>query len=339
MELDGLKQEATALTVKVTQKDLVNMAIAILEEARNDQDLKTVVDNYGDYMNEMDASYADLYGYTHVTVDYYAVFTEGVEDAIEELKDTLEDCEDGNYIKLTTYVDSADQVIGRTIKVASDGEVQETVSYLTVTEGNTFSFKASVAEMEITGDGTIKSDILDAEYSICFDDTEYLVLEFISFDQAKLAQGYLSGTVRIEPTAKLMDEMFGDSGMAMLADLVLEVTLETSDTTATIDLDVLANDTLLVGLTLDTKTSNGGDIKKPSSRDTVDAMDEDEVMEWVQNMDFDTLLQNLEDAGVPSEYVDAIETMIDSMLDSMNGVEGDAVIDEPQDDILYGTIA
>ncbi|MBP3305768.1 MAG: zinc ribbon domain-containing protein [Oscillospiraceae bacterium] len=311
LELDGLKQEATALTVKVTEKDLLNIVIKILEEAKNDQALKGIVEGFGAYIDSMNPN--------NKGTDYYAEFSDAVEDAIKNLKDKLASASTDNYIRITTYADNADSVIGRTIKVISGGETVQTLYYRTVTDGDAFRFKASVSELEITGSGTVKGNVLDGEYSVKVSDTEYLLLKISDFDQAKLERGYLSGTIRLEPSSKLIKEVVGNSNMSIFADLALELKLDTSDTAANIDIDIFANDSLLVGLTMNTKITEGGSIKKPSSKDTVNAMDEEEVKEWVQNMDFDALLRNLKAAGVPSEYVDALETMVNSMLDSMNG--------------------
>lgn len=331
LELDGLKQNATALTVKITEKDLLNIAIKILEEAKNDQALKGIVEEFGAYIDSTNPN--------NVGIDYYAEFTNAVELAIKNLNDELASASAENYIRITTYVDSADKVIGRTLKVVSGGETVQTLYYRTVTEGDNFRFKASVSELVITGSGTVKENVLDGEYTVTVSDTEYLVLKISDFDQAKLERGYLSGTIRLEPSSQLIKELVGNSNLTIFADLALELKLDTSDTAANVDIDVFANDSLLVGLTMNTKITDGSSIKKPSSKDTVNAMDEEEVMEWIQDMDFDELLQNLKAAGVPSEYVDALETMVADMLDGMNGMEGEAAEDLPAEEPMEAPAA
>lgn len=324
LELDGLTQNATALTVKITETELLNIALRILEEAKNDQALKDIVVGLGAYIDSMNP---DSEG-----TDYSAEFTDAVENAIRELNDALAGASADNYIRITTYVDSADKVIGRTFKVASEGEAAQTLYYRTVTQGDDFRFKASVSEFVMTGSGTVKGNVLDGEYSVTVSDTEYLALKISDFDQSKLEQGYLSGTIRLEPSARLIEELAGSSDMSVFADLALELKLDTSDTAASVDIDVFANDSLLVGLTLSSKATESGSIKTPSSRDTVNATDEEEVAQWIQDMDFDTLLRDLKAAGVPSEYVDALETMVSDMLNGMNGMEGEPMWDLPAEE-------
>lgn len=319
VELDGTKQTVTVLTVKVTQEDLLNMGIAILEEAKNDQELKTIIDKYSAYANKL-ISQQGQYGY----VDYYSAFSQGVTNAIAGLKSGLTDCEEGNYIQIISYVDSTDKIVGRAFGVASNGVLQELGHYLTVTQGKEFTFEAIFGGYEILGSGSVEDGMLNGSYNVRANGTHYLHVELRNIDQNMQAKGHFSGTIRLEPTNALMSQM-GNSYM----DIALELTIETAANGGGIDLDVLMNDVLLFGLTAETTMGNGGNIQKPSSNHTVDATSEEELIEWLNGVDYDKLLQNMRNAKVPTEIVDGLDALIDSMLDSINGVGGGGTVEYP----------
>lgn len=306
VELDGLKQECYVLTVKLSQEDILVIANACLEEAVDDKELESVIEAYGDWYNETYSAMYEQYGYTWEDVDFYDNFQDAVEELLDQMEDLIDEADSATLIKYTTYVDKKDNIIGRELKV-SDAGVK--LSYLTVTQKGKFAFEADLSSVTVEGSGTIKSDKLSGEYVLEVEGEEYLTLEVTDYDQKAMEDGYLNGTFKFIPNEDLMDQILGDySSYAMLADLALEVSIENSANSGTIVLDILSGDESLLAVELKASAGDGVDIDVPS--DTVDIYDEDELAEWAESVDFDTLLENLENAGVPSEYVDMLESIL-----------------------------
>ena len=328
VELDGNKQTVTVLTVKITQEDLLNMGIAILEEAQKDQDLKTIIDKYSAYMNKV-LSQQGQYGY----VDLYTSFSSGIVNALADMKSGLAYCEDGNYFQIISYVDSANKVVGRAFGVASDNQMQDLGHYLTVTQGKEFTFEAIFGGFAILGSGSVDEGMLNGSYNVRVNGTDYLHVELRDIDQKMQAKGHFSGTIRLEPTNAMMSQM-GYSYM----DIAVELTIQTAANGGVIELDVLMNDALLFGVTAESTMGNGGSIQKPSSNHTVDGTSEKELIEWLNGVDYDKLLQNMRNAKVPAEIVDSLDALFDNMLDSINGVGGGGGMNYPAVDQM-GTVA
>ena len=63
---------------------------------------------------------------------------------------------------------------------------------------------------------------------------------------------------------------------------------------------------------MELKPSSAGSIKEPSN--SISATNQEALMNWVAEMDFDTILKNLRNAGVPGDLVDMLEQGLDSTL-------------------------
>lgn len=316
LELDGLKQDCTAMTISIGAEDVYNVLTAVLTEAKTDADLKTVIDNLSAYYSKQMGA-AETY-------DMYPDFVAAIEELLTSLegqKDGLADAAGG--IVLQIYVDGADSLIGMKLTVEDDYDSME-VYYYTVTEGNTFNFEASAAQVQIVGSGTIKGDMVDAEYTMTLNGTDLLVLEVMDYDTASASKGYINGTFRLEPTADLISLMMGSSSAASFADVALELTIATSEKSVNLRLDVLTNDVLIVGIGIGTSTGKADDIQIPSQY--IDPTDQEELMKWVEGFNFDEILDNMRDAGVPEELVALAEQALQGMMGS---AEEDTVAPAP----------
>lgn len=320
VELDGLKQECYVLTVKLSQEDLLKIAKVCLEEAVDDKTLKSVIEAYSDWYNETQAAMYEDWGYAWEEVDYYDYFQDSVEDLLDQMDDLLDDADSSTAIKFTTYVDKKDNIIGREIKL-SDAGVK--LSYLTVTQNGKFAFEADLGSVTVEGSGTNKSNKLTGEYVLEYQGEEYITVEVKDFDQKALDDGYINGTFKFIPNEDLLSDMLGDmlgdyGSYAMLADLALEVSVESSEKSTAAVVDILSGDDSLLAIELKVGSGSTGDIRVPS--DTVNISDEEELMEWIGGLDFDALLKNLEEAGVPDEWVD----MLESLMSNMGGSSAEA---------------
>ncbi|MBO5891633.1 MAG: hypothetical protein J6Q30_02835 [Oscillospiraceae bacterium] len=297
LELDGLKQDCTVLVAKIYEEDALNMAEAVLETAKTDKELKKIIEEFGVALNDlMKESYAQAGG-TWTNVDVYEAFTMAVEDALDSLEMEKEDLDTEEYIELTTYVDKEHNIIGR--KLAFDGDEMH---YYTVTEGNAFTFEAMLAEVKATGSGTKKSGKVDGTYKLNVAGSDLFTLEVKDWS----ANGEeIKGTLVLEPSAELIRQTIGNSGVMPFADVALELKIDSSESKKAFEINLLSNEALVVGIAMSTKTSSGGTIQKPSQ--TIDFNNQYQLQSWVESMDFDKLIRNLRNAGVPGELLDMLE--------------------------------
>lgn len=300
LELDGLKQECTVLVAKIYEEDALNIAEAVLKTAKTDNELKAIIEKFGVAFNElMKESYTQAGG-TWTNVDLYAEFITAVEEALTSLEMEREDLDTEEYIELTAYVDKEHNIIGR--KLALDGDE---LHYYTVTEGNAFTFEASLDEVKVTGGGTKKSGKVDGSFKLSMEGTSLLTL---AVEGWSASEKETKGTLVLEPSAELIQQIGGNSGALPFADIALELKIDSSESKNDFEMNLLSNETLVVGIAMSAKTSSGSDIQKPT--ETIDFTNQYQLQSWVQSMDFNKLFQNMRNAGVPGELVDMLEASL-----------------------------
>ena len=300
LELDGLKQECTVLVAKIYEEDALNIAEAVLKTAKTDNELKAIIEKFGVAFNElMKESYTQAGG-TWTNVDLYAEFITAVEEALTSLEMEREDLDTEEYIELTAYVDKEHNIIGR--KLALDGDE---LHYYTVTEGNAFTFEASLDEVKVTGGGTKKSGKVDGSFKLSMEGTSLLTL---AVEGWSASEKETKGTLVLEPSAELIQQIGGNSGALPFADIALELKVDSSESKNDFEMNLLSNETLVVGIAMSAKTSSGSDIQKPT--ETIDFTNQYQLQSWVQSMDFNKLFQNMRNAGVPGELVDMLEASL-----------------------------
>lgn len=313
--IDGVSQKLTVLTITVDEEDLYDIVIAVLEEARKDKDIEAIVNDISDYYNDKpNVSYEDI--------DLYDEFVSAIDELLEELEYVDVDSDSDNYIEIVDYIGKSDKVVGREFTLCSDGQKMELLNYLTVQDGKDFAFEMEIpsVEFELEGSGSEKSNKLNAEFEISYAGMDIAEIDVIDFDSKKLDDGYLNGTLQISPSADLIDMVLGSrdlsaSMMSIVEEIALELKFEGSETQSKIGINLISDNELLVGLALGLMEKQAEKVSPPEDAVDISAMDEEAqaaLMEWLENVDFDTLIGSLKDAGVPDEYTDVLEELLNS---------------------------
>lgn len=328
LELDGLKQDATELTVKIYEQDALDAVKAVLTAAKTDADIKKIVEDFGTFYNDMMTEMNAEYDMTWEEVDAYAEFTKAVDAA---LKDLPAEAETETYIGLILYVDGDHDVIGCSLDMGAiytqsndvtagnavvttsadtaAPDKQETfimfTSY-TVTEGDKFAsiFEAADGEFVITGKGTTSNGVITGTYAITAEDITGLIIELKNFDTTD--KDALSGTVIV----KIGEDLMQEADMPF-KDVALELKLDITNEKADVEAKLIGDDAMIVGIVLKVASRAPAAIQKPTN--TVELTGQQAVVDLLMGMDFTTVLDNLREAGVPEMLVTALEGMIPVM--------------------------
>ena len=296
LEAEGLEEKVIVLSMDVSQKDIIKIATKVVEELQEDEEVEKIIMGIVDAMNEVDPSLgADA-------DDVYEEFQDALDEALDELDYMKDEAENDTLFTYKSYVNKKHEVIGRALRI--EGEELE---YYTVTEGKKFGFYAGFEEMfEITGKGTRNGDKRTGTFTLVMEDVEYLTVELEDFGMNK--KDVLTGTVRIEPSSELLEEMDMNSvAAAMLGQVALELTF--AENRISVAVDTAGNEMvkLIIGATVDKADA----ISAP--KDSLDVNDQASVEEWFAGMDASGFVDKLEDAGVPSEYTEAIESLVEKL--------------------------
>lgn len=308
LELDGLKQDVVVLEYTVTEKDLAEIVKTILEKAKQDTDLKALVEEFqGKYNDLMEESY----GTQWQDVDLYNQMLDAIDDALEGLAEDTE-YKDNNYITAKIYLDKSFNVIGRYFSITDEGELLIEMYTKQVTQGNAFAMEVAlqtgdvIATIEnvnyskfiVSGEGTIKDGAQTGKLTYAFSSSEK-TLPLLDVELKDVAQSGERGELKLDPSAQLLTLLVGEDAAALDFGLQMKWSVEGKKTSYTVD--VLMNDLLLAGLDISIDEGTAGDIAKPGSA----AVTQD-MQQWLAGLDLQKLLQNLQTAGVPEALLNAL---------------------------------
>ena len=301
LEVAGVKQECTKLTLKIYEADALAIAKAVLNAAKDDDDLKKIIEDGAKAIQEMT-------GEDIGANNAYDDFKEAVTDMLADLNGTTA-TDTEHPITLATYVDKNHNVIGGMLKMSTQDSNRGTFYVYSITEGDKTAFEAAIPsdvddtdDFKISGSSTKKDGKTNGTYKLTFSGKEYISLELEDLTDE-------SGTITIKPT----ETMIYDMGLNALPFKDLSVQIKLAGENA--ELNVLSEGKLLIGLALKASESAGPDLSEPSN--AVDAMDSAAMQSWAESLNIQSVLDKLEAAGIPG-------ALIEGFISGLNGSAGQA---------------
>ena len=296
IEVGDATQKVVALTATITAEDMLEIMEAVLEEARDDKDLKKIVNKLNDALAEMYGSDPELYDN----------FVDSIDMMLEDMDYLAEDSDKDDYLELVTYVDMKNEVRGYELTVYEDDEaLMDTISWLTAVKGKTTYTEVDVDTVQIVGEKTENKKNSTGFYELSAMGMDILTVEFETEEE-------LRTTLRLIPGDDIMDQILDESGLpsALISgNMALELSFgEDEDGKSFLEAGVLASNKKLISLGLAAKGISGGKITVPSNAISVE--DSDAVMEWLSNIDLDKVIENLKKAGVPQDLLDAAQSYL-----------------------------
>ena len=293
LEVGGVKQECTVLTLKVYEADALAAVKAVLNEAKDDAELKKIIEDAAKGME-------DLAGEDIGADEAYADFKEGVEDLLAELNEVTE-TDTENPIQLDTYVDKNHNIIGMKLNMDSQGERYDVVYFYNLTEGDKTAFEFAVPsdvddtdDFKVSGTGTKKDGKTSGTYTVSMQGMDMVTVKIADLTDE-------TGTITLTPSADLFPAGVTD----MLGDLSLQIKLSADG----IALNILGDNEVLLGLDIKAVESDGPDMNVPSN--AVDGTNSSAMEKWAEKLAMDKLMDNLEKAGA-AEFFEALFTAVEA---------------------------
>lgn len=292
LEAGDISQNCTVLTATIDSESMQKIADTVLTKAKTDKNIESVIKDWVNTQNAMGTDVQDA-----DTV--YQEFVESVDEELASVGDITVD----ETIIMTVWVNNSGKVIGRSVS-AGDSELK----YAVPTKGRKVGFEASMTEdgenFAIEGSGKVSGNKLSGEYVIASNGTEYVNLEVKDYDVKKMKDGYLNGTFTASMTPAASTALTETS---LVANYDLQFDCTASKDSSKVKISVLSLDQLVGAITITSNMGGTVDTTLPSADAVVSAEDEEAMVNWVTSVDWDGLVANLREAGLPSELVDQIE--------------------------------
>ncbi len=315
ISVGDIEQKCTAIRVRIKEKDINKIAIAILEEAKDDKELIGLITDFAvvgaeAYDEEIDAK------------DIEEEIKDSIETALDELKEAedSEDDEDEEEMIMVVYVNGKGEVIGREIKI----EDETVFVYMMPQKGSKFALKTAIIDGEdeviFEGEGKKSSSSLSGEFALKMKEEGEKAIKFIEvevdkFDTKKMKEGYLNGTFIF----KLSDEFYKETDAAMVGamfgDYNIKCVFKSSKNNSYAEFALMDKDEMYAAIKMDAKVGSGKSASLPKG---ILVEDEEDIIEWVETIDFEKFIKNLEKSGLPIELVEEIEDYCEEIEDMLS---------------------
>ena len=288
-EVEGVEQKLMVLHVELTQREVVELACTVLQQAREDEELLRVMDKLSAAVNTVDSS---------EFVDLRTQLVQTIDEALAEMEMARAEAGDDVVLVLETAVDDSHRIVGRFLEFP---ETQESMYCLMTVKGTEFGFGMDCAGAVVKGSGSLSAKGVEGSFAVY---AEGMKLMTVELEGMSLKDEELNGTLILRPESSLLDEAGMDSSVTSLLGGNLGIRVELGG--KTVDLSVLAGSSELLGMALTGKESAIAAVSVPEA---ISATDEAAIMEWAAGLDLTTVIGNLEDAGAPQELVDILNTV------------------------------
>lgn len=299
VEVDGVEQKLLKMTVTLTEREIYDLAVAVLEQAKDDETIKDLVAAMQDYVDQI----PDMEGYH----DLAALYEASVDELLTQLEEAESEVTEDTALEMDTYLDGEDNIVGRTLRMEMDGEMAE-MYYILVKDGDEFAFKAEASAALLTGSGTVDDDVCDGEFLLNVFGNDFLTLEVKELQLAD--DGTSSGSLVLIPESALLAEMGLDSSLTALAggNLALELKLAGDEN---MEIGILAGGETMLSLAMALEEVRASAVTVPE--DAINFTGENDLLLWMMGIKVDQLVAGLEQADVPEEWVDMVRQLGDAL--------------------------
>lgn len=299
--IEGVSESCTLYEGRIYEANFYNTAEEVLNTAREDEQLKAVVEKFGEVGQ---------------IPDIYAQFQSAIDSGLASLaEDAAEDAGAEVYFFSRLWLDAEGNVAGRQFGMSDDTTTIELFSWYSVQQEDktalSVEFSDGEQEFLLSGSGAVAADgSLDGNYRLTFDGEPMLniaVADYVESDTDFVG----SYTLSLD-SAMSDQETYTALGAYQLA---LNIKSSTADKDMIMELSLLQNEVSLGSLTLTAVYGENAEVPELGELEPVyDLNVEEDGAAFAEGLDWSPLLQKLMDAGMPEELVQYVDAMIVSAL-------------------------
>ncbi|WP_033151903.1 zinc ribbon domain-containing protein [Pseudobutyrivibrio ruminis] len=315
IKASGVKATYTELAITIDAKTDAQLTYDLAEAFEEDDDLKEMLMPFleAEIQSDEESEYADA-------EEYWDDITSDVSSAKKDAKKTLEKIEKNpkknkDVGVLYVYLDSAFNIKGISYDDDAEGEV---FTLYMPEDGADSGLKLKIVNTEgealtIDGKGTSQDEFLNGTYTVALDDEEYFTVEVKNFDQKTYSKTRGVNAEFLVTLGEGMTESIYEDDMQFLALAQYDFVVQTEGTTGKIDMNVMADNDSLLQVNLSYSMEDVPDMAKAGTVYDLENMDGEEMIDLLKIVDLSSTVSNLEAAKVPSEYVEVLKTISETL--------------------------
>lgn len=322
LQVSNVAQKCAQIDVTLTKEDMFTIVDAMFDTMANDADLQKI---YEDYMQIMKEQYEDrIRSYNPDYVYEIPSYADAIAEARKGYEESKEraDMEDGYLICMSVYVDNKGNIIGREWNTSRNG-INEYIHCLSARENGQRAFDISILAdskcVAFLGSGTETNGKFNGHFTMEFEGIQQFDVEAKDFEIDALQVGRLNGTFVMKPTDKLKNLAANSEYAEMLNSAKITLTSYMSGSENRMSFDIDTKDEKFLGLSMEQFLSKAKEIVLPAAEDIIEVKEVDSVAfaQYVKDLDFTKLNENLRAIGMPEE-------MMEDLIDSEEELKEDA---------------
>ena len=334
LEAGGVNQKCTCLKVTIDGKTLVKAAKALCKELKDDKDLKKYITDFVDAVSEQ-AEALDMAEELGMELDADEIY-EQFQSMCDEILDTIDENEEEIpefELVMSVYVDSKGHVCGREFEL----EVEEQTMTLLVANtenGSNVGFEASLSIDDgdgengfvFEGSGKKNKGKLDGTYALTVmaqgEKKKMMNVSVKQFDLDALEKGYLNGSFGLSIADDLLEEMeerIPEEAYSMLEEMELVFDLTSNENAAKFKASLNQGKELYASLSISSEKVSDKELSVPSDAIMIEDIEdpEDSLKEYWMTIDWDSMIEKLEEIGLSDELIENLKYLIERVNDEM----------------------
>lgn len=334
LEVGGVTQKCTCLKVTIDGKTLVKAAKALCKELKDDKDLKKYITDFVDAVSEQ-AEALDMAEELGMELDADEIY-EQFQSMCDEILDTIDENEEEIpefELVMSVYVDSKGHVCGREFEL----EVEEQTMTLLVANtenGSNVGFEASLliddGDVEngfvFEGSGKKNKGKLDGTYALTVmaqgEKKKMMNVSVKQFDLDAREKGYLNGSFGLSIADDLLEEMeerIPEEVYSMLEEMELVFDLTSNENAAKFKVSLNQGKELYASLSISSEKVSDKKLSVPSDAIMIEDIEdpEDSLKEYWMTIDWDSMIEKLEEIGFSDELIENLNDLIERVNDEL----------------------
>jgi len=308
--VDGITNKYTVLEATIDEGTIAAMLEVVIDELKEDKDVEKMI-------YDVSAVICDL-PELQDEIDADEVYDEFLE-LLEELEEEIDEIEDEDFeFVLSLYVDNEGKIKGWALEV-EDEDVE--ISSLLVTKGSKFAYELEGnidgLKAVFEGKGKLGLSKISGDFRLEMLGMDILEISVKDLKTKDLMDGYFNGTVSVfleKDASKMIEDEMGDELPFDVEDFELEFIGKNSKDTWDNTVSLYEKDDLLVSVSFVNKIGKAKSIKYPKDKEVAMAEDEEDVKDWLLDLEIDDFVDDLEDI-FGEDFVEFLEDVLSGEIE------------------------
>lgn len=289
LNINDVSMDCTKISISIDEETMQTMLELLLETMEDDAELEEFIVELASFsQGEIDGD--DLY--------------DNCSELISDLLDEIEYISFDDELEMTVWVDKSGAICGRSVKIPMDFYYYSNIeaSYAVARDGKNVGIEVEAeyegTKVRVNGTAKVKNQKLNGELDVR---VAGLKLAKISFSEVKASANALQGVFLITPQKSMIELVEDEIGINLpidFSDLGLKLELDTTMKKGSVMASLLLEEEVLAFINTVAERTNGTSISAPKEKECVLIEEEDDLWDYIEDVDLDELLEELEDIGI-----------------------------------------